>query len=241
MKHWIQPVRRAHYSCQTPNNIKTEEEKLVHLTGVWVLPAGIWGLTGGGAVCRGGGGWQRLSAGVRSLAELVSTDPSRTGGRTVGLLRDGEGWLRELLWRTLLVQLHGFTDCTQSKHTRVEKTLITSTQIRLFLPAASLCFNNTGHFKNSSPEVESTLLSRRGGPRMLGNRGFFIFSSPSFSGLMLFCLFKTTYWLEEQNFRQISKTWLIIHHTVILQNHFVQLNYSNQTTKINYFKFLFYV
>lgn len=190
MKHWIQPVRRAHYSCQTPNNIKTEEEKLVHLTGVWVLPAGIWGLTGGGAVCRGGGGWQRLSAGVRSLAELVSTDPSRTGGRTVGLLGDGEGWLRELLWRTLLVQLHGFTDCTQSKHTSVEKTLITSTQIRLFLPAASLCFNNTGHFKNSSPEVESTLLSRRGGPRMLGNRGFFTFSSPSFSGLMLFCLFK---------------------------------------------------
>lgn len=45
-------------------------------------------------------------------------------------------------------------------------------------------------FTKSWPDVESTLLWRRGGFRMLGNRGFFTFSSPSFSGLMLFCACK---------------------------------------------------
>lgn len=38
-----------------------------------------------------------------------------------------------------------------------------------------------------SPGADSMRLGRRWGPRILGNLGFFTFSSPSFSVLMLFC------------------------------------------------------
>lgn len=85
-----------------------------YLTGVGVLSSSIWGLTRGRAVYRGGGGRRKLGAWVRSLAELTSADSSRIRGRGVRLLSDAEGWLRELLWRPLLVHLHGFTDCTQT-------------------------------------------------------------------------------------------------------------------------------
>ncbi len=90
------------------------EEKHVCLTGVWVLSTGIWGLTSGRAVYRGGGGRQKLGADVWSLTQLISTNPSRMRSRRVRLLSVAEGWLRRLLWWPLLVQLHSLTDCIQT-------------------------------------------------------------------------------------------------------------------------------
>lgn len=143
---------------------------LVNLTGVWVLPTGIGALRWGSAVCGGGGGWGKLAASVGPFARLWSAEPSSAGGRTISLL----GRRRWMLWRTLLVQLNSFTNCKKSTDIRPVRCC------RMFGGAAMT-------FAKSWPDVESTLLRRRGGLRMLWNRGFFTFSSPSFSGLMLFC------------------------------------------------------
>lgn len=101
--------------------MKTDEERLVSLTGVGVLPAGVGGRPGGGAVGGGGGGGRRLV--VRSLAQRVSSAPAGGGGGRVALLGDGEARLGELLGRALLVQLHGFTHCTQTRGRRRKLTL----------------------------------------------------------------------------------------------------------------------
>lgn len=66
----------------------------------------------------------------------------------------------------------------------------------------------------SSPDVESTRLRRRGGFRMLGNRGFFTFSSPSFSGLMLFCAFKS---VHERSLQSHVRMW-IVHNRIFIHH-----------------------
>ena len=172
-----------------------------HLTGIWVLSTGVRGLSTGRAVCGGRGGNWNLAAAVWSFTQLGSTSPTRTRWRRVRLIRR-EGRLRELLRRALLVQLHCLTHCGQTQRhvhrcpqmsTDVHRNMsrdtcpqrhvhrdMTSVDMSTYIFKVDVCVF-------FSPEVESTLLRRRGGPRMLGNRGFFTFSSPSFSGLMLFC------------------------------------------------------
>lgn len=83
-------------------------------TAVWILPTGIWGQTDWGALSRGWGGRQSAGTGVWCLTELTSTDPPSTWGKRVGLRNDARGRLRELLGRSLFVQLNGFTNCTQT-------------------------------------------------------------------------------------------------------------------------------
>lgn len=92
--------------------IWTQRNILVYLTGVWVLPTGIGALRCETAVCRG---WWKLAAGVGSFAQLVSTDPSCAGSRTVDLL----GGRRRMLWRPLLVQLNSFTNCKKTTNNRL--------------------------------------------------------------------------------------------------------------------------
>lgn len=86
------------------------------LTGVGVWPAGVGGGGGGGAVRHRGAGGHGLGAGVRPLAELVGPVSDEHGGGGVGQVGDAEGRLGEL-WRSLLVQLHRFSHCSQ-KHQR---------------------------------------------------------------------------------------------------------------------------
>lgn len=91
----------------TSMTIWTQRNTLVCLTGVWVLPTGVGALSGGGcAVCWGGGGGWKLAAGVWSVTQLVSSDPSGGGSGTVGMVG---GW-RRMLWRALLVQRYSFTN-----------------------------------------------------------------------------------------------------------------------------------